>query len=216
MKYWFYTEGESERQFIKWLFRKYFSNVMPCLNVLEFVNADSNRNIYYIHNCGSVDKIPYEISDKNHWVERSGVKKIFVICDIEGEYNCPIERRDAILDVIREEEKNCSPPVVIENISYIFSEPTLEEIYCFHKEISKNVLTKLYKRKYNSEPQNIDTSFLDDSKKSPIFRLKAFFQKHGLTYKETEFAENFFPQLDYECSANKTIKRLHKLIQNVI
>jgi hypothetical protein len=213
MKCWFYIEGDSEYYLVEWLIRNYFHNVTIYSNLTGFIQTASSENLCYIHNCGSISKIPYEVNERNHWIESSGAKYIFIVCDIETDLNCPIERRKKILDIMEKIKDSYSPPVDMEKIGYIFSEPTIEEIYCFHSELTKNVLLKLYKRKFNTDCLNINISVLEDKNKSPVFRMKSFFQQNNLTYKETEFAENFFPQLDYKASENATIKRLYKMVE---
>lgn len=215
MKYWFYVEGDSEQLFIEWLIRKCFHNITLCKNLTDFVKDISGNEICYIYNCESVNKVPYEISERNHWVERSGTNAIFVICDIEAELNCPIERRKKILDIMQELKNTYSPPVNEEKLRFIFCDPTIEELYCYHADVTKSILEKLYKRKFGAEISSVDIGILGHETKSPVFKMKSFFLSHGLTYKETEFAENFFPQLDYESSGNKTIKRLVNMTKKI-
>ncbi len=212
MKCWFYVEGDSERYFIEWLIRNVLHSVLLYSNLTDFINECSTKDICYLHNCGSVSKVPYEVSERNHWVERSGAKSIFIVCDIEAELNCPIERRKKILDIMHDIKDSCSPPVDMNKLGFIFSEPTIEEIYCFHSELTRSVLAKLYKKKFNSNPPTINIDILS-STKSPNHKMKSFFWAHDLTYKETEFAENFFPQLDYAASENKTVKRLVSMVR---
>src|SRR5438132_762537 len=121
MKFWFNVEGDSEYNFVINYIRRYACTFKVMNDLSCFRSEDVTKNLVYINNCESVDKIPHEINEKNHWVEGSKASAIIVVCDLESKLNCPIQRKDKILEVVM---KNIAvPPVIQEKIQWIISEP---------------------------------------------------------------------------------------------
>ena len=205
MKTWFYLEGVSEKPFIEWLMRTSFPNITIQNDLSVFLKPELIK-VCYITNCNSGDKIPYTINEEYHLIQRSQTKNIVIICDVETELHCPTERKEKIL---RKIEKTVDKSL----LKFIFSIPLLEEIYCFEKDITKNVLKKLYKQKYNKDIIPNMASF--ENNRNPLCKIMSFFKQNELTYKKTEFAENFFPQLNYQESSNNTVKRLFNVTTSI-
>jgi hypothetical protein len=218
-KIWFYTEGFSEVEFVKRLFFRYFSQIKKCQSEIEFLQETENSAIY-IHNSRDVNKIPYDINDFNHWIERSNPDAVIIICDLE-KIPCPTERKNSMIAQIDNDSYLKKPPIHIEKnkLLFVFSLPNIEEIYCSEIKITKNILNETYRRSHGNKITFNDDeveNILTTTSMKPLEKIKKIFKKFGLTYKKREFSESFFSQLDYENSKNKSVKRLFLAIKKTL
>lgn len=220
-KIWFFTEGKSEISFVVNLIWNNFFNFRVLNTQVEFQKHDGSA--VFIHDAQSGDKIPHAITEEFHWINRSGVDKIIIVCDLEKNCACPIAKKLRIEEIIKK-NKQANESLVnldIEEMVYIFSIPTIEEIYCTEIEITKQILAYDFKEIFQSE---IDYKKLDETakellnecNKSPIERMKKIYKAHNLTYKKIPFSERFFAKLKYSESCSSIVKRIYDKVNSII
>lgn len=198
-KIWFFTEGQSEYLFVTWLIRNHFYWIENCKDEVAFIES-RNDSVCYITDCKNGQKIPYEISDSYYKVKQAGPCDIVVVCDLEKD-PCPIQRKDNLIKSFHTEIKT-------EDIKFVFSNPILEEIYCFEYGLTAKILRNYFQAKYNNDINSIDSTSLNVAGKSPLYKIQRFFKIHKLTFKKIQFADKFFSQFNYMESTNKTVIRL--------
>lgn len=208
-KIWLFVEGFCEVQFVRWMFIKFFSNFFICNSETSFL--EQTNLSCYIHNSRDVNKIPYDINDMNHWIERSDVCSVIIVCDTENKLYCPIKRKDEIIEIIDSdaESKTNFNPIDKNKFKFVFSKPTIEDIYCSEKEITASII------KATGETHEKVLEILSNQTIPPLDRLKQSFRINKSTYKKREFSEKFFSQLDYERCNNKSVLRLYRLVKEL-
>lgn len=208
-KIWCFLEGDTEEYFIANLFRKkLFSSCLQEKDLLKFVNedfADLSRNLIYCENCHSVDKIPHRINEMYHFIERSGAADILVVCDVE-KLKCNITRTKAI-------ESKFDDCVDKNMIKYSFFKPRIESAYWECPQIIKKIVEIEYKEKFSFKKK--PSIFLPGNISNSQFALKQLFKEYNLKYRETKFAEEFFPRVNYEECENITLKRIYNFLMGV-
>lgn len=130
-------------------------------------------------------------------IERSGSKNIIIICDVE-KLECPINRKKEI-------EKKLNSKFDKFDKKYICFNPMIESAYWECKPVITQIIKLQYKKKFGGSttqsivlPQKTFYSKPD---------LKKIFKKYDLKYRETLFAKEFFPRIDYIKCKNATLKR---------
>lgn len=202
-KVWFFLEGDTEEIFISNLIRrKFYSTFRQEKDLLKFIDEDlseSSHNLIYCENCGSVDKIPHKINGMYHLIERSGAADIFVVCDVEKDLKCNVTRKDAI-------ESKLDDSVDKSKIKYSFFKPMIEPSYWECPQIIKKIIEIEYKKKFKTK--KIPSISLSEDISCSQFGLKQCFIKYELKYRETTFANEFFPRVNYNRCQNLVLKRI--------
>lgn len=218
MKTWVFVEGTSEENMVTMLLRKFLpSTALIIKGRSDFIGREvEDKKLFHIHNSSGVEKIPFDISEYYYLIEKSQCSHVLVVCDVEKKLPCPTKRKEWIYDIV-----NTEIPDINHEIKIICSVPMIEEIYCDEREITRKVIKKLYKEKYDKPLQQHQKDeqfflYLDNLVESPKSKISKLMKSAGLTYKESEFSEIFFSQLDYEASKNKTISRLFSLVSDEV
>lgn len=207
MKTWVFVEGTTEENLIKWLARKHLPSQADLIpNLKEYINTTpTNKKLFYLHNSKGVDKIPHDIIDNHHYITQSQCNKILIVCDVEKDTPCVVERKNKILKITNKK-------ISQEMIKFICFAPMLEELYCFEKETTTKVINKLFNERHddhlNEKQKQQIIMFLNHPKSSPKTTLETCMKSFKLTYLKTVFSETFFSQFDFENSQHKTITRL--------
>jgi len=206
-KIWIFVEGDSEEHFITHLIRNgFYETILQEKDLSAFIREDirdSSHHKLYCENCQSVDKIPHRINEMYYLIEKSGSTDIFIVCDIE-KLRCNTKRKNEI-------EKKLDEVVNNNTIRYAFFNPRIETAYWECPEVIKKIIEIEYKRKFNS-PKLPGIAL---PKKSSYSQddLKKLFKSVDLKYRETSFAKQFFPRVDYRECDNKVLIRLTKFLE---
>lgn len=206
-KIWYFVEGESEKNFVLAMLRQHFPFVEICQTPNKFL--DTQAQACYIHNSRSGDKIPFDIVDYGHFPQRAN-SKVIIVSDVEKTLNCPIERKQLVINLANQDAKHKNKNFDFAELVFTLSVPTIEEIYCFHKELT----TKILKSKIHSDME-IDNKILENVERVPKTRVELLFKENKIRYDKVEFSEKFFPQLDYAVSKNPVVQRLFRMAQSV-
>ena len=209
-KVWIFVEGDSEEYFVSNLIRKkFYDTISQKKDLSEFLEKKPRElanHLLYCENCGSVDKIPHKINEMLHLIERSGSKDIIIICDVE-KLKCPIYRKEEI-------EKKLDPNLDKFNRKYICFNPMIESAYWECKPIIKKIITLQYKNKFQKLPTK--SISLPEKSSYSINDLKESFIKFNLKYRETLFAKEFFPRVNYDQCKNSELQRMINFLNSTL
>lgn len=202
-KIWFFVEGDSEEILITHLIRnKYYLSIKQEKDLINFVRlapGSTGHHTVYCENCGSVDKIPHRINEMYYLVEKSRTRDVVVICDIE-KLKCMSKRQDLIVSKL-------DPSVDKKSIRFAFFNPMIESAYWDCPRIIESVIKAEHKKKFRS-PKTPSVSLPDKISSHWQDHLKKNFKKLNLKYRETSFAQQFFPRVDYANCPNQVLTRI--------
>lgn len=205
-KIWFFVEGDSEEEYVTNIVRRhYYEDFLLEKDIMEFVGQDINsdsKNICYCENCSSVDKIPHRINELSHLIRRSGALDIFIVCDVE-KLNCCSKRKEHIENIVKRDTLEI-------NLNYIFFNPMIENHYWDCPELITRMVELEYKRVFNTDaPEITIPANITHTQKG----LKNLFSQYNVKYRESKFANRFFPRIDYNSCQNDVLKRTRSLIE---
>jgi hypothetical protein len=207
-KVWFFVEGDSEELFITNLIRKKFYRTFrlekDLSRFIEVETGDSGANAVYCENCGSVDKIPHRINEMYYLIEKSKSNNVIVVCDVE-KLKCHSRRKSLI-------ETKFDECIDKRLIKYAFFNPMIEISYWECPRIIEKIIELEYKRKFKAE-KIPDISLPADISHSQD-ELKKHFKKFNMKYRETSFAEQFFPRVDYENCPDNVLARIGQFLKS--
>ncbi|UCH98417.1 MAG: hypothetical protein JSV88_16670 [Candidatus Aminicenantes bacterium] len=208
-KIWFFVEGDTEEIFISNLITKKYKNTCRQeKDLLEFVKSDIRNSDYhkvYCENCGSVDKVPHQINERYYFIEKSQTDNVIVVCDVE-KLKCHSIRKEAI-------EKKLDESVDKSLIKYAFFNPMIESSYWECPRMIKKIIELEYKKKFTSSKVP-EISLPTDVPYSQV-GLKMCFKNFNLKYRETTFARQFFPRIDYETCPNQVLTRICEFLESI-
>lgn len=207
-KIWFFVEGDTEESFISNLIlKRFYESFRQEKDLLKFVRenvGDDTRHWIYCENCQSVDKIPHRINERYYLIENSGSDYIIVVCDVE-QLRCHSMRRHDI-------ESRLDDSIDQTKIRYAFFNPMIESAYGECPEVIKRIIELEYREKFN--PPTVPEIAIPDNLTSHS-DLKNYFKKFNLKYRETKFAEKFFPRINYKTCPNKILNRIYKFLEDI-
>lgn len=208
-KIWFFVEGDTEENLIIYLTRKkFYRTILQEKDLGAFLDEDMQNSSYhkiYCENCRGVDKIPHRINEMFHFVEKSGSKDIFIVCDIE-KLKCNTNRKKNI-------ESKLEDAIDKHIIKYIFFNPMIEASYWNCPQTIKRIIEREYKRKFKTS--DVPAISLPEKEEYSQHDLKKCFIGFNLKYRETSFSEIFFSTVDFEQCDNKVLKRLNNFLEPV-
>jgi len=171
------------------LMRNTFPQVGADNDLAEYVGRSVHPGLdaYYCDNCESIDRIGHQITEWSYLIKASQSDAVIVVGDIEN-LPCASERKGKIEAVFDDKVEK-------DNIRYVFSRPTIEEIYWDFPDVIAQILKKKYRAKFRGV--TLPTIKVPD-KPTRGFEdaLKQLFKRYGLKYRTDEFATMFFPNLN--------------------
>jgi hypothetical protein len=213
-KVWVFVEGDTEAIFISYLIRqKLYKTFLQEKDVSVFIKEDPRDCGYhkiYCENCGSVDKIPHRINEMYYQIEASRSRRILVVCDVE-KLKCYSKRKELI-------ETKLDEQVDKSFIRYVFFNPMIESSYWQCPWVIEKIVELAYKEKFGSpkDPKTFQISFkVDNSYSHSQEGLKRYFKKFNLKYRETWFADKFFPRVDFEECPNHELSRVLGFLESI-
>ncbi len=213
-KVWLFVEGDTEEIFISNLIRKkLYKTFLQEKDLSVFIKEDPRDCDYhkiYCENCGSVDKIPHRINEMYHQVVKSQSRHIMVVCDVE-KLKCYSKRKELIESKLDDQvDKNL--------IRYVFFKPMIESSYWECPRVIEKIAELAYKEKFAppKDPKIPQISFnVDNSYSYSQEGLKKYFKKFNLKYRETLFAQQFFPRVDFEECPDHVLSRVLRFLDSI-
>jgi hypothetical protein len=211
MKLLFFVEGESEKNCVVGLIRKFYPNIIIVSSLTEYIQSapPTGRHYCYVDDCESNEGIPFRINERIYILELSKTDLIIIFCDIEKNMQCATNRLQRIYGLLDEN-------IDRQKVKVVLSRLTIESIYWRFPEIMKKSIKLIYSARKSGRTAPL-FNVVDNINENHVFELDKLMKALRMSYKKPEFAEYFFPRIPSlnEFDRSETLMRLKSVLDAV-